>query len=192
LIVGALLVTAGTASAGFKKFTHVDDVCPTCTTGPVFDHIQLRGGDEIRGRIVAENEAFYVVERFGEWRAVDKGQIANLVRTPGSTLAAGLTDQILLKDDTVIAGTIDGDVSNAVESFTINVPGTPIHHEARATVAAVYRNGKKVYTGDATPAPAAATPAAATPAAAPAAAPAPAAVPAKPAPAPAAKSAPAK
>lgn len=96
--------------------------------------------------MLAENEAFYVFERFGEERAVGRDQVQTIVKNPAVTHPTGFGDQILLVDGIVLAGTLDGDPPQDAQSFAINIPGSSVHHAERPTVAAIYRAGKKVYT----------------------------------------------
>ena len=128
-------------------FTHADDVCERCTGGPPYDLIQLKTGQDVRARVLAENEAFFVLERLGELRAVGRDQVQNITRNQAVQRPTGYGDQILLKDSIVLAGTIDGAISNDADHFEITVPKTPtpLHKAERATVAAIYRAGKRVY-----------------------------------------------
>ncbi len=130
-----------------KPFTAVTDVCPKCTGGPAFDHVQLKSGQVIGARVLAENDRFYVIERFGELRALDRDQVTQITRNPSADRATGYGDQILLKDGIVLAGTITGDIAPDAPHFDITTPKTPVplHSAERSTVAAIYRAGKQVY-----------------------------------------------
>jgi hypothetical protein len=143
-----LALSAGVATAQpYKPFTHVDDVCPKCGGGPAFDTISMRGGDDVHAVVIIENDAFLVLERFGEWRAVGRDQVANVTKNPNATRPAGYPDQILLVDNTVLAGAMAADPAPDTATFEITIPHTPttLHHMERAQVAAVYRGGKKVW-----------------------------------------------
>jgi hypothetical protein len=131
----------------WKPFGHVDSVCPRCTTGPVYDTVTIRGAGEVRAVVVAENEAFIVLERFGELRAVDRSQLVGIRREVAAVRPGDYPDQILLVDHTVLAGTMTAEPAPDATTFDISVPRTPtlIHHLDRSVVAAVYRGGKRVF-----------------------------------------------
>ena len=101
-----LLADATAAPPEFRDFTAAS--CPTCELPPAYgDVITLKAGNTVKGRIVAENDAFYVVERFGQIRVVGKQLIGN-VTFAGGNKPSGLTagDHILLKNGHVLVGTI--------------------------------------------------------------------------------------
>jgi hypothetical protein len=140
-----LALLAGSASAGgFKPFTKVDSVCEKCTSGPAWDHVTLKSGQEVAATIIAENDDFLVLEHFGELRAARRDEIATVTKNPAAVRPPGFTDQLLLTDGTVRAGTLTGDP--AADMIEMNVPGTPApqHHIAKVAVAAVYKAGKKL------------------------------------------------
>ncbi len=144
-----LCVTASSIawSAPMTPFTQVNDVCPACTGGPAFDQVQLKSGQVIRARLVSENERFYVIERFGELRALDRDQVTQISKNPSADRPTGFPDQILLKSGIVLAGTISGDIAQDAPHFDITTPRTavPLHSAEHSTVAAIYRAGKQVY-----------------------------------------------
>ena len=47
----------------------------------------------------------------------------------------------------MLAGTIEGEIAKDADHFEIKIPGTPtpLHQPTRASVAAIYRAGKRVY-----------------------------------------------
>jgi hypothetical protein len=151
-LVLVLAATSGAHAQVYKPFTKVDDACPRCSGGPAYDRIALRGGDELRAVVIAENEAFYVLLRFGELRAVGRDQVASVTKNDAAVRPPGFGDQILLVDGTVRAGTMDADPAPDAAFFDLKVPETQVHHVARVAVAAVYRGGKRVYAATAAPA----------------------------------------
>jgi len=149
-LLGICLATSSFAWGGpMKPFTQVNDVCPKCSGGPAFDHVQLKSGEVLGARVVAENERFYVIERFGELRALDRDQVSGpWIKSPSADRGGGgYPDQILLKDGIVLAGTISGDIAQDAPQFQITTPRTPVplHSAEHSTVAAIYRAGKQVY-----------------------------------------------
>jgi hypothetical protein len=162
ILVAALVSLVGVGTGAgvahgqpLKPFTHVDNVCPRCTTGPAYDTVSLRAGGDVRAFVVAENDAFLVLERLGELRAVGRDQVVGVRHEPSPARPTGYPDQILLVDGTVLAGTMAADPAADTSTFEITVPRTPtaLHRIDHSVVAAVYRGGKRVYaaTGSAAP-----------------------------------------
>lgn len=110
LSLACALVLLGVSSVGFaldfRPFTPVQNVCPECEPPPD-DEMEMSDGEKIRGKIVAENEDFYVMLRYGEVRAVPKSMIKGITWEDGSKPSGiGRLDQVLLKNGHVISGTI--------------------------------------------------------------------------------------
>jgi hypothetical protein len=145
--VGCLSISGVASAQVFKSFTHVESVCGHCSGGLPYDRIVLKSGEDVKARVLAENEAFLVLERYGELRAVGHDQVREVTKNQAVQRPPGYGDQILLKDDVVLAGTINGELAKDADHFDIVIPGTPtpLHQPARSTVAAVYRGGKRVY-----------------------------------------------
>lgn len=106
VVFGLGLVSSTTAAQEFKPFSTVENVCPECEQ-PEADVVELSTGDKIRGTVVAENTDFYVVVRYGEVRAVPRGQV-QAIEWAGGNKPSGLMskDQILLPNGHVLSGTI--------------------------------------------------------------------------------------
>src|SRR5258708_1907813 len=106
--VAGLLLVLGAPQTGwaqkFMPFTPVTSVCPTCTTGPQYDRIVLVGGSELRARVVAENDRFFVLEKFGELRAAGRDQVQTIEKNPSVERPTTYGDQILFRDGIVVAG----------------------------------------------------------------------------------------
>jgi hypothetical protein len=136
--------TSAAWGQAYKPFTPVTSVCPSCTTGPQYDRIVLRNGIEIRARLIAENEVFYVLEKFGELRAVGRAEVATIEKNRNVERPAGFQDQILFKDGIVFAGALTE--SHGGDAFEIIIPPSTTPAIApRAAVAYVYRAGKAVF-----------------------------------------------
>jgi hypothetical protein len=150
VILICVSVSSAAYAQAFKPFTRVESVCERCSGGLPYDRIVLKTGEEVKARILAENEAFLVLERYGELRAVGNDQLGGVTKNQAVQRPPGFGDQILLKDDIVLAGTIEGDLPKDADHFDIKIPGTPtpLHQPSRATVAAVFRGGKRVYVAD--------------------------------------------
>lgn len=94
------------SAQSYTPFTPVQDVCPDCAKTPT-DVITLNSNETIKAKIVAENNAFYVVSRYGEVRVVPKGSIMSVEWANGSKPGGLLSqDQILLKSGHVFTGKI--------------------------------------------------------------------------------------
>jgi hypothetical protein len=138
-----LLADAVAAPPEFRDFTPAS--CPTCELPPTYgDVISLKAGSTVKGRVVAENDAFYVVERFGQIRAVGKQLVGNVTFAGGSKpngLTAG--DHILLKNGHVLVGTIVEEKDSPGLFRLDSRLGNKSQFVAFKTqVAAVYKEGK--------------------------------------------------
>jgi hypothetical protein len=138
-----LLSDATAAPPEFRDFTPAS--CPTCELPPRYgDKIDLKAGGAVKGRIVAENDAFYVVERYGQVRTVGK-QLVSAVTFASGSKPAGLSDgdHILLANGHVLVGTIVEE-KDAPGLFRLDSRlGNKSQFIAFKTeVAAVYKNGK--------------------------------------------------
>jgi hypothetical protein len=148
-IVAGFIAIVLSARAGWSQqlipFTPVSSVCPTCTTGPKYDRIVLRDGSDAKARVIAENERFYVLEKFGELRAVGRDQVRTVEKNPAVERPSGLPDQILFRDGIVLAGTLKSAKDDA-EPFEMVEPisGTTVLGY-RAAISLVYRAGKLLY-----------------------------------------------
>ena len=103
----AMMAMAGPAMAvNFQPFTKVTDVCPTCPKRAT-DTITLNSSTKIAAKVVAENDDFFVLVRYGEVRAVPKGSVQSVEWANGSA-PTGLTsqDQIVLRSNHVLTGSI--------------------------------------------------------------------------------------
>jgi hypothetical protein len=92
--------------AGFTNFGEVSDVCPACGK-PTKDVVVLKSIGPVWCNVIAENDDYYVVERFGEVRAALKSEVES-VRWGSGRSATSLekADQILLKNNLVYNGQI--------------------------------------------------------------------------------------
>ena len=77
--LAAGLLGSSAQAQTFKPFTDVATVCPECWAQR-YDHIALKGGQVVYARVLAENPAFYVLERFGELRAVGRDKVERMTR----------------------------------------------------------------------------------------------------------------
>lgn len=138
-----LLSDASAAPPEFRDFTPA--ACPTCELPPLYaDVVSLQAGGTVKGRVVAENDAFYVVERFGQIRAVGKKLIANVTFGAGSK-PSGLTsgDHILLKNGHVLVGTIvEEKDSPGLFRLDSRLGNQSQFIALKSEVASVYKNGK--------------------------------------------------
>lgn len=90
---------------GFTPFTPVTNVCATCKQTPA--DIVTVGAEKIRGKVVGENPAFYVVVRNNEARAIPRSEVQGIEWASGSKPPSVTSaDQILLKNGVVFSGSI--------------------------------------------------------------------------------------
>jgi len=135
-LVGLLAVALLTS--GFKPFTQVRNVCPTCKSPPTFDTVVLLTGGKIRCDVIAQNTDHYVLQRFGELRMVKKSDVSSVewkAKTP-PTLTKG--DQILLHSGSALHGAIVAEQKGRY--FVIQV-GTHKLTVWVGLIQAVYKNG---------------------------------------------------
>jgi hypothetical protein len=91
---------------GFTPFTRVTNVCPKCKA-PRTDIVTLTNGFRVLGNVVAQNQSFFVVERFGEYRPVMKNEVSKVQwKDRGGPSNLGTGDQVLLKNNVVLHGAI--------------------------------------------------------------------------------------
>jgi hypothetical protein len=147
VVLLGLAAAPGTLRAQeLKAFLEVKDTCPTCPQHQ-FDRVKLKKGSEVLARVVAENPGFYVLERFGELRAVGHDQVASIERNATRTQAEAEanSDQILFKDNTVLCGKITVD-NDEFKYFAIMVPpGNMLHYGFKSQVQVAYKSGKEVF-----------------------------------------------
>jgi len=143
-----LLVVSGLALVlvGFRPFTPVKNVCPTCKVTN-FDQVVLLNGAKVRCNVVAQNDDHYVVELFGEYRAVKKSEVSSVEWKNKAPRKLPLGDQVILKTGLVLHGTIADEQTGRY--FTVTV-GTLKHVVWVSQIDSVYKNGKK-YTFATTP-----------------------------------------
>jgi hypothetical protein len=106
LVPLSLARPAAAAEPEFREFTK--GMCGDCELPAGYgDVLSLAGGVQVKGRIIAENDSYYVVERFGEVRAVGKRTVSKTTFAAGSK-PTGLNrgDHILLDNGHVIVGKI--------------------------------------------------------------------------------------
>ncbi|GEM_PF-1996870 len=148
-----LICVAGAASAAlpsqvaaqeFRPFSEVEDVCPDCEPTAA-DVVSLTSGESVRCDVVAQNEDFMVLERYGEVRAVSRDNVTSVEwadgQRPGDLESS---DQILLNNGHVLTGTItetnDTPGHYVMKSDVSDVSFVVFKTEAKA----VYRDGSAV------------------------------------------------
>src|SRR5262249_39686930 len=98
-----------------------------------------KDGGDVKAVVVAENEKFYVLMKFGELRAIGKDQVQTVEKNPGAERPTGFDDQVLQRDGTVLAGTLKATGDPVV--ITVPISSTE-HAVARSEVAGVYKGGR--------------------------------------------------
>lgn len=108
LVAAAMVLglAAQAAAVEFKRFRKVENVCPDCEKEKS-DEVTLADGNTIRCNIVAANEDFLVLEKYGEVRAVPNSQVESRSFADGSPPSdLRSQDQIVLEDGHVLTGKI--------------------------------------------------------------------------------------
>lgn len=132
------LLPASLLLCGFTPFTSVTNVCPSCDK-PKSDVVVLRSGTRVRCSVVAQNTDYYVIERFGEYRAVTKNEASSVEwKGKGGPANLGTGDQILLKNGVVLHGAIIEEVKGRY--FSIQV-GTLKHIVWVSQIQSVHKAG---------------------------------------------------
>ena len=123
---------------GFVPFTRVTSVCPECPE-PKTDVLVLENGFKVQGNVVARNRGFYVVERYGEYRAVARKNVASVKWKRGKPPAGrGTGTQVLLKDNVVLHGVI---ASAKAGRYLVIETGPHKHVVWLSQIQAIYRAG---------------------------------------------------
>ncbi len=105
-ILMGVMVSSTAMAADFRPFSTVEDVCPTCPKRAE-DTITLDNGTKVKARIVAENDDYLILSRYGEVRVLPKSRLMS-VDWANNSARSGLTsqDQIVLGNGHVITGNI--------------------------------------------------------------------------------------
>ncbi len=111
-----------------------------------WDKIVLKAGNkEISAHVVAENPMFYVLERFGEYRAVGKDKVASIAKNDKVVRETGHVDQVLLKNGHVLTGKIVQERGDGmVEVKQVNGHASLYAWKDKA-IAFIFKAGKQVY-----------------------------------------------
>lgn len=140
--------------AGFKPFSAVRDACPRCP--PFADVVRLAAGGELVAHVMAQNLDALIIERFGEYRSLQRAEVAEIAWHKNERRNLPSHDQIVLKSGVVLHGTILRD--NRDGYFVIRI-GTLEHIAWAAQIESVYREGRPHPINEPTPAAGTAMPA---------------------------------
>ena len=144
LVLAALVASPLVARAqDFRPFSPVQTVG---TSTLPYDKIVLKDGNkEIAAHLVAENPMFYVLERFGEYRAVGKDKVASITKNDKCVRETGHVDQVLLKNGHVLTGKIVQERADGmVEVKQVNGRTSLFAWKGKA-IAVIFMAGKQVY-----------------------------------------------
>lgn len=143
IIVSVFLLVPATLMA-FKPFTDVVDVCSTCPA-PKADVLTINDGNRIRGTIIGENTAFYVMLRHHEVRAIPKNQVQAVEYAQGSKpVHVGTQDQVVLKNGHVLNGEIVEDKDKPAHFQVKSSQGDMTLVAFKSEVSKVYKDGLEV------------------------------------------------
>ncbi len=142
--LAAGLLGSSAQAQTFKPFTDVATVCPECWAQR-YDHIALKGGQVVYARVLAENPAFYVLERFGELRAVGRDKVERIERHEALTAEqqASVRDQILFLDGSVLVGQITQEFQDT--GWYQLEYGRYVHLASQTQISLVFKAGKEIF-----------------------------------------------
>ena len=144
LVLTGLAVTASAQAQDFKPFDNVTSVCPKCPAYGL-DKITLKDGQEINALIVAENPMFYVLRRYGEFRAVGKDKVDKIEKSADAAREPGHEDQILMKDGLVVSGKIVREREDTGMYEIQIAPGKMSMFLYKSLIQVVFKSGKQVF-----------------------------------------------
>jgi hypothetical protein len=109
-----------------------------------WDKVVLKDGKEIKAKLVAETPAFYVLERFSEYRAVGRDQVTSLEKNPAVKRPLTITDVILLQNGHVLVGHIVQEREDGM--YEMRQPSDRFSVYAwKKAIASIYKAGVQVY-----------------------------------------------
>ena len=122
---------------GFTPFTQVVNVCPQCPISA--DELTLTSNIKVLCRVVAQNSDYYVISRYGEYRAVNKSELASVKwRGEGGPSSLGTGDQIRLKNGAVFHGSI---LEEKKERYFVILVGSLKHVIWTSQIMSVHKGG---------------------------------------------------
>ena len=134
------LVLAALPLLGFKPFTAVKSVCPTCESQR-FDTVVLLSGRRIAANVVVQNQDYYVLRRLGEVRVVAKSEVGSIQAREAAKTGAKPGDQLILKNGLVLHGRIVKHVSGR---YFVILAGGKQHVAWVSRVEKAYKAGKRL------------------------------------------------
>lgn len=141
VLITLALLSMPVLGFAYQPFTSVQSVCETCPN-PKSDVLTLNDGNKIRGSIIGENTAFYVMLKHLEVRAIQKTQVQT-VEYAGGTKPGFLAsqDQILLKSGHVLNGEITEDKEKPALFQVRSSHGNVSFVVFKSEVSKVYKKG---------------------------------------------------
>ncbi len=143
-VLGACMLLSSTGfAADFRPFSVVEDVCPTCAKRAE-DVITLDNGTKVKARIVAENDDYLIMTRYGEVRLIPKSRLMS-VDWANNAERSGLTsqDQIVLSSGHVVTGSIIEENSERGVYQLQSSLNQQVYVIFATQVEAVYKAGRK-------------------------------------------------
>jgi hypothetical protein len=141
LAVLTLVAPAAASAQQLHPFTTVktigEDKLP-------WDKIVLKDGTTVQAHLVAEVPAFYVLERFGEFRAVGRDQVTSLEKNPAVKRPLTITDVILLQNGHVLVGQIVQERADGMEEMR-QPNGRFSVYAWKKVITSIYKSGVLVY-----------------------------------------------
>jgi hypothetical protein len=125
---------------GFTPFTPVRNVCPRCS-GPKTDVVKLTSGATLACTVVAQNDTYYVVSKFGELRALGKHETISIKwASGGGGPKPGVGDQVLLRNGVVLNGSV---VDEQAGRYLVVQVGSSRHVVWFSQIQSLHKAGKE-------------------------------------------------
>ena len=86
-------------------FSQVKSICSGCDA-QTFDEVTLRSGGKLRCNVIGQNPEYFVVERFGEMRALKKSNVSSLSWKDDAPRELPSADQLIFSSGLALQGTI--------------------------------------------------------------------------------------
>lgn len=143
IIVSAWLVFLSAPGLAYTPFTEVGNACPSCAEVGV-DEVTLSSGIVVKAQVVSENEDFYTLYRYGEYRTVETLLVKSIKWNKGKKPASlGKRQEFILTNGKTFSGIVKQE--NEQPSYIIlTLP--EMNREIvlfTAVIAARYDNGRK-------------------------------------------------
>jgi ribosomal protein L36 len=139
LLKTLLICAVAVSTMGFRPFTPVNNVCPTCK-GIARDTVVLINGVKVSCSLIAQTPEYYVVQRFKELRVIAKAKVSSVKwRNEGPRQLTSQGDVVVLRGGIAFYGKV---VRRESRHLVIEM-GKRQHIVWYSKIEAAYSNGNK-------------------------------------------------